>query len=250
MRTLLSSVTLAATFGATLVTGLAAPALAEGLTFTRDISVEVDSAYVFRGVQQADETFRLNAQLRFNGVYGGVTFLQPLDGDDFSNEARLYGAWSPHIEDHGSPFDVEFGFTYYITPDAAPGLADDARFEPYGAIFFDVPLMPSVHGFYDVELEAFTVEGRTSHYVPLDGLTGLDLSFDAGHVSPDNAMEHSYAKGSIDLVRNFLNGIEGYVGVRGAISSQDTFFDNVTAVGPVFDQETKVWISAGVTATF
>jgi len=81
-------------------------------------------------------------------------------------------------------------------------------------------------------------------------LTGLDLSFDAGHVSPDNAMEHSYAKGSIDLVRNFLNGIEGYVGVRGAISSQDTFFDNVTAVGPVFDQETKVWISAGVTATF
>jgi len=51
-------------------------------------------------------------------------------------------------------------------------------------------------------------------------------------------------------VRNFLNGIEGYVGVRGAISSQDTFFDNVTAVGPVFDQETKVWISAGVTATF
>lgn len=223
---------------------------ADGLTYRRDLALEVGSSYVFRGVQQAEETFRLNGELRFNGLHGGVTFLQPFNGDDFADEARLYGGWSPHVEDRGSPIDVEFGFTYYMTPDGSPGFPDAARFEPYGAIFLDAPLMPSLYGFYDAERETFTLEGRATHFVELTSLNGLELKLDAGHVSPDAAMDHSYAQGSIDFVRNFLNGMEGYVGVHGAVSSEETFFDDVTAFGPVYDDDRKVWIAAGFTATF
>src|SRR5690606_3024127 len=150
-----------------------------------------------------EETFKLVGELRFNGIHGGAVLLQPIETDDFASEARLFAGWSPHIEDHGSRFDFELGFTFYATPDSAPGFPDDSRFEPYAKLFIDAPLMPSIAGFYDTELETYTLEGRLTHFVPFGGLNGFELGFDGGFVSPRDAGDHAYAQGSIDLVRDF-----------------------------------------------
>jgi hypothetical protein len=233
-----------------LATLLATGASAQGIMFEREVRAAVMSDYVFRGVQLGEESFKLAGQLRFNGLHGGAILIQPLDGDAFSNEARIYGGWSPHLEDHGSPLDIELGFTWYAHPDSAPGFGDDSRFEPYAKLFIDAPLMPSIAGFYDAELETYTVEGRLTQWVELGGLNGLELGFDGGLVSPDAADDHAYAQGSIDFVRNFLNGMEGYVGLRGSVSSEDRYFDSVTPVGPLYDQRAKAWVAAGFTASF
>jgi hypothetical protein len=231
------------------VTALGAPARAQGIMYTRDVRVVVSSDYVFRGVQRAEETFKLVGELRFNGLHGGAALIQPFD-DDFASETRLFGGWSPHLEDHGSMFDFELGFTWYATPDSAPGFPDDSRFEPYAKLFLDAPLMPSLASYYDTELETYTLEGRLTHFVPLGAQNGVELGFDGGLVSPDDADEHAYAHGSIDLVRNFLGGVEGFVGVRGATSSEDLYFDSVGPFGPVYDQRGRVWATAGFSATF
>jgi hypothetical protein len=238
---------------AALATGTAAvasPAEAQGIMYTREIRSSLNSAYVFRGVQRSDETFKLVGELRLNGLHAGAALIQPFDTGDFGNETRVFGGWSPHLEDHGSRLDFELGFTWYATPDSAPGFPDDSRFEPYAKLFFDAPLMPSLAGFYDAELETTTIEGRLTHFVEFGGLSGLELGFDGGLVSPDRAEDHTYAQGSIDLVRSFLNGVEGYVGVRGAVSSEDRYFDSVTPVGPLYDQRGRVWATAGFSASF
>ena len=227
---------------------LTAPAAAQGLTYTRDVSATARTAYVFRGLQLAEENVKLNGELRFNGIHAGATWIAPLD-DAFPSESQVYGAWSPHIEDHGSPIDFELGFNWYATPESAPGFADASRFEPYAKLYLDAPLMPSLAGYYDAELEAFTLEGRLTHYVPM-GLNAIQFGFDGGLVSPDVGDERAYAQGSVEYIRNFLNGVEGFVGLRGAVSDQDTFVGDVTALGPVYDQDNKAWVSVGVAATF
>ncbi|MGD2134013.1 MAG: hypothetical protein PVI23_14560 [Maricaulaceae bacterium] len=248
MRASMTALTALAALGAA-VLGAAAPAAAQGLTYTRDTYTTVKSAYVFRGLQRAEEIVQLGGEVRLNGVHLGGAWLQPFDGAEAPSEARLYGGWSPHIEDHGSPIDVELGFTWYATPDSAPGFAEDSRFEPYAKLYLDTPLAPSLAGFYDTELETYTVEGRLTHYVPF-GLNGIQFGFDGGLVSPENGQEHTYAQGSIDYVRNFLSGLEGFVGVRTAVSSEDRYFDTVTPAGPIYDQDNKTWIAFGLAATF
>jgi hypothetical protein len=227
-----------------------APARAQGFMYEREIRAAVGSAYVFRGAQLSDETIKVVGELRLNGLHAGATLIQPLDAGDFANQARLFGGWSPHLEDHGSLLDFELGFTWYATPDSAPGFGDESRLEPYAKLFLDAPLMPSLASYYDTELETYTLEGRLTHFVELGGLNGLELGFDGGLVSPDSADDHTYAQGSIDFVRNFLGGVEGYVGVRGAVSSEDRYFDTVTPAGPIFDLRGKIWATAGFSASF
>jgi hypothetical protein len=226
------------------------PAQAQGFMYVRDVRAAVGSAYVFRGAQMSDEMIKLTGELRLNGLHAGATLIQPVDTDDFANETRVFGGWSPHLEDHGSPLDFELGFTWYATPDTAPGFPDADRFEPYAKLFFNAPLMPSIASYYDTERETYTLEGRLTHFVPFGSLNGLELGFDGGLVSPDGADDHTYAQGSIELVRNFLGGVEGYVGVRGAVSSEDRYFDSVSPAGPIFDQSGKVWATAGFSASF
>ncbi len=234
--------------GAALVCSSAASA--QNIMYEREIRAAVMTDYVFRGVQLGEESFKLVGQLRFNGLHGGVALIQPFESDDFSNETRVFGGWSPHLEDHGSILDFELGFTWYATPNAAPGFSDDSRFEPYAKVFIDAPLMPSVAGFYDAELETYTLEGRLTQWIELGGLNGLEFGFDGGLVSPDTAEDHAYAQGSVEFVRNFLNGVEGYVGLKGSVSSEDRYFDSVTPAGPVYDQRSKAWVGAGFTASF
>jgi hypothetical protein len=225
-------------------------ASAQGIMFEREVRAAVLTDYVFRGVQLGEESFKLVGELRFNGLHGGVALIQPFENDDFSNETRAFAGWSPHLEDHGSMLDFELGFTWYGHPDAAPGFNDQSRFEPYAKLFIDAPLMPSISGYYDAELETYTLEGRLTQWIELGGLNGLEFGFDGGLVSPDEADDHAYAQGSIDFVRNFLGGIEGYVGLRGSVSSEDRYFDNITPVGPVYDQRAKAWVAAGFSASF
>lgn len=240
-----------ASIGCALLALPAAPAAqAQGLMYTREVRGAVKSDYVFRGVQLAEEAFKISGELRLNGLHGGASWIQPFNADDFANETRLYGGWSPHWEDHGSRLDIELGFTWYATPDPAPGFPDASRFEPYAKVYIDAPLVPSIAGFYDAERETYTLEGRLTHFVPLGGLNGFELGFDGGYVSPEDAEEHAYAQGSIDLVRDFLGGVEGYVGLRGSVSSEDRYFSDVTAFGPVYDQRARAWVAAGFSASF
>jgi hypothetical protein len=230
--------------------GLGAAAEAQGFMYTREVRGAVMSDYVFRGEQRSEEAWKLAGELRLNGLHGGAMLIQPFEADDFASEARLFAGWSPHIEDRGSKFDFELGFTLYATPDSAPGFPDESRFEPYAKLFLDAPLMPSLAAYYDTELKTASLEGRLTHFVELGGLNGFELGFDGGFVSPDDADEHAYAQGSIDFVRDFLGGVEGYVGLRGAVSSEDRFIGDVAPTGPVYDERARAWLAAGFSASF
>jgi hypothetical protein len=235
---------------------LGTAAQAQGITFTREVHGVLLSDYVFRGVQRSEETVKLGGDVRFDGFHAGALLIQPFNTDDFADEARLFASWSPHVEDKGSPIDYELGFTYYLTPDGAPGFPSQGRIEPYAKLFFKAPLMPSLAGYYDVQLQTYTVEGKLSQMVPLGAMNTLELGVDGGYVSPDGSqtrastIEHAYAQGSVDFVHNFLDGLEGYVGVRGAVSSEDTFLGTTTPAGPLYDKRGKAWVAAGFTKSF
>ena len=132
---------------------------ADDVEVTMDVGYE--SKYIFRGFELADEIMTAAIEAGFGDAYLGVWTAQPIVGG-FDNEFDFYGGMAFDIAE-GIGLDV--GGTLYYYPELGAG---SETFELYAAFGFDAELSPGVTFFYDLDLEALTVEGSIGHSFEMD----------------------------------------------------------------------------------
>lgn len=226
-----------------------ASAPAHAIKYTRTVGATVQSSYIFRGVQRAEESIVLDAELQLNGYYLGAKGVLPFGDrtEEIPSEGRFYLGWTPHVP---GPAELDFGASLYTYPEGSAVLADEDRVELYGGLFADLPLHPAIYARYDFEFETTSIEGGFRKFVGLPDLYGVEFGFDAGWVGRNGFDEYRYLTGSIDLVRNFSYGVEAFIGLRASAANEDVIFSDVEQSGPVYGDKARGWVAAGVSATF
>lgn len=239
-----------------LILGTAIASLAVAMPTTAaaqdvEVSAGVDyvTEYVFRGVSLADEAWQPYIEAGFGDFTVGVwASLAAGEGSDDIDEVDLYASYSLPV---GEGYSVDLGATYYHYP-AGGGLFETedgaaGTYEIFGSVGFDLPLEPSITAFYDLTLEAFTVEGGIAHSLPLGEMLSVDLGASAGLVDGDG-FSYEYGSASAALSVPLGESASGYVGANLALSSEDSLnFKELLAGGGRSDH---VWLGVGVSTSF
>lgn len=217
------------------------------------VSVDYVSEYVFRGVSYARGAIQPGLEVGTGGFTAGVWASLPTG--DFKNiagdEVDLYAGYSWDVSDTVS---ADVGATVYHFPDATGGLFDfggASTFEVYGGLGFDTALSPSLYGYYDFDLEAFTIEGGVSHSYELAEKTSLDLGLTAGLVTADGGGDYQYGVASASVGYGFSDDVSAYVGANYSLSSEDTLRFKIDGVGNAFTADDNLfWVGIGFAAGY
>ena len=215
MRKLLSSTILLAGLAV-----VAIPAQAgDDLSVTTTVDYVTD--YVFRGVSLADSAIQSGVEVGAGDFYAGAWFSTGIGDTSLfaADELDLYAGYGFTLSDSVS---ADVGVTYYHYPQGG-GLFDTkggaaGTYEVYGGLSFDTTLSPSVYGYYDFTLEAFTVEGAVGHSIETGEATSLDLGLTAGLVDGDG-FSWEYAQASASLGYALSDNVSAYVAANYAINS-------------------------------
>ncbi|WP_306251299.1 TorF family putative porin [Parvularcula sp. IMCC14364] len=194
------------------------PAAAEEISISG--GVDFVSAYVFRGFQLADEAIQPYVEIGKGGFYTGVWFSTPLDSREFfDNEVDIYAGYSFDISES---LLGDVGFTRYIYTDS-DGESDTT--ELYAGLAIAAPLDPSLYLYYDLDLEATTLEGAASHSYPVAENVSLDLGGTLGFIDADGD-DFTYFIASAALSTSVADNADAYVSVSFGANSEDTFIDD------------------------
>jgi len=239
---------------ATFMMGLAAPLTVSTAAMANDVSYSVGvdyvTEYVFRGVSLADQAIQPYAEASFGNFTAGVwaSLSEGTGSAAAGDEVDLYVSYSLPVE---GPVSFDTGLTYYHYPQGGGLFETDGgsagTYEVSLSAGFDAPLEPSLTAFYDLTLEAFTLEGGLSKSVPVTDAVGLDLGLTAGLVDGDG---FSYEYGSLSAAFSTALGeaASAYVGGNLALSSDRTLnFDDLIAGG---GRKDNVWFGVGVSTGF
>jgi len=170
-----------------ILAALAAGASLRADTATKGYSVTTDftyaSEYVFRGVQNAHDSFQPSVEVSSNGFGLGVWTNAPITKHE-NNEVDFYGNYSYKMSD---ALSLEAVTTYYWYPEAATGGTRHSVESGVGATYNFEGFSPSVYAYYDFILQAQTVQASIGYSIPLKDLaTSIDLSAYAGNVSAND----------------------------------------------------------------
>lgn len=227
-----------------------------GVTATIDYTTD----YVFRGVSLAESAIQPGVEVSFGDAYVGAWVSTGIgDTSIFSgDELDLYAGYGLSLSDDLS---ADVGVTYYHYPQGG-GLFETAdgaagTYEVFAGLAYDTVLSPSLYAYYDLTLEAFTVEGGLGHSVELGGKSSLDLGVSAGLVDGDG-FSYEYGQLSAALGYAFTDDVSAYVGANFALNSEDALIGSPTVDfsdlnNPIIDldlQDNKLFFGAGVSAGF
>lgn len=229
--------------------------------FAGDVSVSTSidyvSEYVFRGVSFARGAVQPGIEISKDGFTAGVWTSAALGEASIvaADEIDVYAGYSWGLSD---VISADVGATIYHFPDTDGGLFDfggASTIEGYAGLSFDVPLAPSIYAYYDLDLEAFTLEGGVSHSVPVAEKTSLDLGLTAGLVTADGGGDYQYGSASASLGYGFTDDVSAYIGANFSLSSEDTlnFRKFQLPDGSDFAATTDdnlIWFGVGVAAGF
>jgi len=243
---------------ALLLSGTAMAPLAHADDLSVSVSVDYVSEYVFRGVSFARGAVQPGIEISKNGFTAGVWTSAAIGEASAvaADEIDVYAGYSWALSDVVS---ADVGATIYHFPDTDGSLfdfGDASTIEVYGGLGFDVALAPSIYAYYDLDLEALTLEGSVSHSVPVAEKTSFDLGLTAGLVTVDGPGDYEYGTLSASLGYGFTDDVSAYVGANYSLSSVDSLnFRNFTDVttGTNFAATTDdnlVWFGVGVAAGF
>lgn len=220
-------------------------------------SIDYVSEYVFRGVSFASAAVQPGIEVSKGGFTAGVWTSVAFGEASVvaGDEIDVYAGYSWSLSD---VISADVGATIYHFPDVDGSLFDfggASTIEGYAGLSFDVPLAPSVYAYYDLDLEAFTVEGGVSHSVPVADKTSLDLGLTAGFVTVDGGGDYQYGSASASVGYGFTDDVSAYVGANFSLSSEDTLnFRRFTDMnGDPFSATTDdniLWFGVGVAAGF
>ncbi|PHR91216.1 MAG: hypothetical protein COA69_11915 [Robiginitomaculum sp.] len=240
-----------------LLTSLAVPAMMLGLSTAAsaqevEVSASVDyvSEYVFRGVTLAGDAIQPGLEASFgNFTFGGWLSVPIENGSNFDTELDLYIGYSFDLFENVS---TDVGLTVYHYPESG-GLFDfgtgggaASTMEIYGALGFSGPLEPSLTAYYDLTLEAFTLEGSVGYSVPLAEKTSFDIGATVGAVSVKGAGDYQYGSLSGAVSYAVSEATSVYVGANFGFSSEDTFL-KLSSFTP---KGSSAWFGAGISTGF
>ena len=229
----------------------------DGPAISISLTTDYVSEYVFRGVTLAGSAFQPGAEVSVGNFTAGV-WASLASGEEsaaFADEIDFYAGYTFPLSDIVS---ADVGATLYHYPQSGGifdiGSNDASTLEFYGGLSFDLPLAPNFTAFYDVNLEAFTVEAGASHSYPLGPKTSFDLSGAVGLVSVNSGTDYQYGSLSASVAYSFTDTTSAYVGVNGGVSSEDTFADiNFDITNPASisaPDSSSVWFGIGISSGF
>ncbi|MCZ6673659.1 MAG: TorF family putative porin [Verrucomicrobia bacterium] len=169
-------------------------------------AIGYDSAYIFRGFKLADESMTVSIDMEFDDAYLGMWTNQPIVRG-FDNEFDFYGGMGFEIAE-GISMDV--GGTLYYYPESGH---NTETFELYAGFAFDSELTPAVYFYYDLDLEAFTMQGSIGESFEVDDNSTIDVAAFYGYVDGD-MFSYSYYGVSADVVYSLSDTSAASIGVR------------------------------------
>ena len=216
------------------------PAAAQAGDISVSTSIDYVTEYVFRGVSFESEAIQPGVEIGLGDFSAGVWISTGLGSDSLADtdEVDFYAGYSFGLTDIVSG---SVGATWYHFPDGGD------TFEASLGFGFDTALSPSISGYDDFTLEAFTLEGGLSHSFAVSDKTSFDLGVTAGLVDGDG-FSYEYGLGSASLGYGFTDDVSAYVGANYSLSSEDTLnFSRILQGGGESD---LFWAGIGVAAGF
>lgn len=194
----------------------------EGLSINGSVGFE--SEYVFRGMQQADESLQATVEVAYD-IYGGSAYAglfvnEPIATTADTNEIDLYiGYQMPVFED----YTADFGYISYLYPSDA-SVARDTREIYAGLTYNGLYVNPAAYVYYDFDLEQIALQLSGDYSIDLAdyGVENTTVDFgmywgvlsaqDADGAGADNGYE--YCGLTADAVYHFTADAAASVGVR------------------------------------
>lgn len=186
--------------------------------FAQDVSVSTSidyvTEYVFRGTSFEDAAIQPGVEVAVGDFSVGVWASTGLGENSLADtdEIDFYAGYGFSLSDTVS---ASVGATLYHFPDAA----DSVEFSV--GLGFDTVLSPSLTAYYDIDLEAFTLEGGIGHSVPVADKTSFDLGLTAGLVAVDGG-DYEYAQATAGIGYAFTDDVSAYVAANYVLSSVDS----------------------------
>lgn len=206
------------------------------------VSTDYVSEYVFRGVSFANTAVQPGIEFSKGGFSAGVWAsvgigeTSALAGD----EIDLYAGYGWDINDLVS---ASVGATIYHFPESGGLFAFDGNsstLEVYAGLALDTVLAPALTGYYDFDLEAFTLEGSVGHGFAVSDDVSFDVGVTGGLVTGSSAYE--WATASASLSYGFDDESSIYVGANFSLNSNDNL--NFINAGDLAEVEDA--IAAGI----
>ncbi len=232
-------------------TAIAPTAYAQDAELSVSTGVDFTSQYVFRGVSLADDAVQPYVEASYGDFTVGGWFSTGIGANSIfaGDEFDLYVGYSVPLD---SSISLDLGATYYHYPqggdffetkDGAAG-----TYEVSAAVGFgDVPLSPTVAAYYDLTLEAFTLEGGVGHSVEIGEAQSLDLGLTVGVVDGDG-FSYEWGTASAAVSHAFSDDVSAYIGANFALNSEDVLdFDSAINGDP---KGSMLWLGTGISAGF
>lgn len=216
-------------------------------------TVDYTTDYVFRGVSLADSAIQPGVEVAFGDAYVGAWFSTGIGDTSIfaADELDLYAGYGFALSD---TLGLDVGVTYYHYPQGGGLLETDGgaagTYEVYAGLSLDTVASPSVYAYYDLTLEALTLEGALGHSLPLSDDLSLDLGASAGLVDGDG-VSWEYGSASAALSYAFTDDVSAYVSGNLAVSSEDTLnYEDIINSGFTAGDDSLFFVGAGVSAGF
>lgn len=236
---------------------LCATAMAPTAAFAQDsdlsVSTGVDfvSQYVFRGVSLADDAVQPYVEASVGNFTVGGWFSTGIGensvfaGDEFD----LYAGYSVPLD---SSISLDLGATYYHYPQGGDFFETKdggaGTYEVSASVGFgDVALSPTVSAYYDLTLEAFTLEGGVGHSIAVSDNQSVDLGLTVGLVDGDG-FSYEWGTASAAFNQSLTDDVAVYIGANYALNSEDLLdFDSAINGDP---KGGMFWLGTGISAGF
>jgi len=232
-------------------TAIAPAAYAEDAELSVSTGVDFTSQYVFRGVSLADDAVQPYVEASYGNFTVGGWFSTGIGANSVfaGDEFDLYVGYSVPLD---SSISLDLGATYYHYPQGGDFFETKdggaGTYEVSASVGFgDVPLAPSVSAYYDLTLEAFTLEGGVGHSVAIGEAQSFDLGLSVGLVDGDG-FSYEWATASAAVSHGFSDDVSAYIGANFALNSEDVLdFDSALNGDP---KGSMLWFGTGISAGF
>jgi len=225
-------------------------------------SLGLESKYVFRGIQLADEIFTPAVDVSYGNFYAGAWFAFPEDSvDGYPTEMDIYAGYNIAVSEIVT-LDVgatRFAYDRVISDFIKSGNAGNS-FEFFTGVSANILLSPSAYVYYDIDLHNMTVEVKIGHSFNFSDKISLNLGANAGYVistGGDNFKNaalsiycdgnYCYSGATVDLAYNINEKSSVSIGARYSVSDFEGVYGSYHDIDSSRD---ALWFGASFSTGF